>query len=245
MATSRLQRKVSKIVHEAFAGYGIRENSRPPWNLSDDGTRLELDFYIEELAVAIEVQGTQHLVFSEYFHGDHDGFERQKARDDAKAVSCNFYNVRLFEVFHDDDIPGVIEKIREIRDGRAKFQRKSGANWPVLLKKFNLEALAIVKLNGKHGALDADKVEEIRVKQQLVTGWITKFGPSIFDDLGEFWIEETMRNARKLSYIYEQHRNRLKNRKRAERAQATQKRHIARKQRRQAAEANRQAARDE
>jgi hypothetical protein len=51
-----------------FPQYRIRENYRPDWLLSSNITKLELDFYIEELKIGVEVQGEQHYKFVEFFH---------------------------------------------------------------------------------------------------------------------------------------------------------------------------------
>jgi len=57
MATSKLQRKFGDLLDINFPQYRIRENYRPDWLISSDDTWLELDFYIEDLKIAYEVQG--------------------------------------------------------------------------------------------------------------------------------------------------------------------------------------------
>ena len=59
----------------------IRENYRPDWMTSSEGTRLELDFYIEDEEIAIEVQGAQHYQYVPFFHGNKDNFDRSKKMD--------------------------------------------------------------------------------------------------------------------------------------------------------------------
>ena len=48
------------------------------------GIRLFFDFYIKDLRVLIEVQGRQHTHYVEHFHGDREGFLKQKMRDNLK-----------------------------------------------------------------------------------------------------------------------------------------------------------------
>lgn len=110
MSTSKLQRRTSQLLSVHCGGLGIRENHRPEWLLQADGNRLELDFYIDELLVAIEVQGSQHYVFSEFFHGDKAGFEKRIEYDKIKRDACNRRGIRLYEVSNEEEaIDCVIE----------------------------------------------------------------------------------------------------------------------------------------
>jgi hypothetical protein len=68
MSTSKLQQEVGNLLDREFPQYRIRENYRPDWLLSSNITKLELDFYIEELKIGVEVQGEQHYKFVEFFH---------------------------------------------------------------------------------------------------------------------------------------------------------------------------------
>jgi len=63
-----------------------------------DGTRLELDFYMPALRTAIEVQGRQHYEFTPFFHADYDDFRTQQKRDRAKQTLCQAKNINLIIV---------------------------------------------------------------------------------------------------------------------------------------------------
>lgn len=74
---------------------------RPPW-LRNPLTRrcLEIDAWNEELQLACEFQGYQHVVFPNCFHKSYDEFERQQQRDKFKASTLASLGIRLLEVPH-------------------------------------------------------------------------------------------------------------------------------------------------
>lgn len=111
MATSKLQRRVSELLSIHFGGFTIRENHRPDWLLGPDGERLELDFYIEEMGIAIEVQGEQHYAYVPHFHGEYANFERRQQLDATKRKVCLRRDIELFEVFDEASVLPVIEKL--------------------------------------------------------------------------------------------------------------------------------------
>lgn len=107
-ATSKLQREISRLLSVYFGKYTIRENIRPEW-LVFDGERVELDFYIEELSIAIEVQGEQHYRYVQIFHHTQDGFRKRVACDEFKRRACDKFGVRLYEVSSVDDFYLILE----------------------------------------------------------------------------------------------------------------------------------------
>jgi len=109
MSTSKLQRQVSALLGVHLGQYTIRENHRPEWL---DG--LELDFYIEELRVGIEVQGQQHYEYVPMFHQDYDGFLAQQERDEHKADLCQHLDVALHYIEHGHEILPLVERLAEI-----------------------------------------------------------------------------------------------------------------------------------
>ena len=104
MSTSKLQKEVSMALSIHLGGYTIRENTRPEWLTDDTGARLELDFTIEELNVAIEVQGAQHYVFTPHFHSNHKAFVAAMRRDEFKQRACLERGVKLHEVASSSEI---------------------------------------------------------------------------------------------------------------------------------------------
>ena len=64
------------------------------------GQRLFFDFYIKELSVFVECQGRQHLEYVKHFHGDNEGFIKQKLRDNLKLEyiqNNDFYLIRIYD----------------------------------------------------------------------------------------------------------------------------------------------------
>jgi hypothetical protein len=113
MATSKLQRKTGEILDKELPQCRIRENYRPDWLISPNHTKLELDFYIEELRIAFEVQGGQHFQFIPFFHGTWDNFEKRKLYDREKKDLCYGAGVVLIEIFTETD---AIVAAKQIKD---------------------------------------------------------------------------------------------------------------------------------
>lgn len=69
------------------------------------GTRLTFDFYNANKKIAIEVQGAQHLKYVPFFHGaSRSQFLQQIRRDQQKLDFCKINNIKLVEIFPDDEI---------------------------------------------------------------------------------------------------------------------------------------------
>ena len=68
------------------------------------GTQLTLDFYNHTRKIAIEVQGAQHLEFVKHFHKTRANFLRQIRRDDKKMDFCEINNIKLLQIYPDDEL---------------------------------------------------------------------------------------------------------------------------------------------
>lgn len=115
MSTSKLQKRVSKLLSHYLNEYTIRENIRPPWLQSSNGGRLELDFYIEELNTAIEVQGQQHFSYNPLFHKTYDDFRAQVERDKEKRELCTSAAIKLIEIANESEAIKVIESLSQTK----------------------------------------------------------------------------------------------------------------------------------
>jgi len=109
MATSKLQQQVSILLSTHLGQYTIRENHRPDWL---DG--LELDFYIEELQVGIEVQGIQHFEFSPMFHKDISDFHAQIERDRRKIELCTELDIGLYYIRYPSRLTELLDCLNRV-----------------------------------------------------------------------------------------------------------------------------------
>lgn len=125
MSTSKLQRYVSRRLSIHFGHYTIRENFRPDWLIDSDGARLELDFYIEEIKIAIEVQGEQHYRYCKFFHENYDDFPVRLARDKWKCVQSQSLGIRFIEIAskYEADLA-----IVDLMEEKKKVERPSSRN---------------------------------------------------------------------------------------------------------------------
>ena len=72
--------------------------ARPAWLINDQGNRMELDGFSEELALAFEYQGIQHYEYTPPFHELVEDFERRKNYDQLKRELCKKNGIVLIEI---------------------------------------------------------------------------------------------------------------------------------------------------
>lgn len=123
MATSKLQRLFGDMLDSKFPQYKIRENYRPDWLISPSGNKLELDFFIENINIAYEIQGEQHFRYIEFFHGNEDGFRKRLLLDQEKKDLCYGRNIKLVEICTETD---AILAIKELEKLIIESEHKTG-----------------------------------------------------------------------------------------------------------------------
>lgn len=112
MPVSEFQRQCTEILAK-FVGYAqIAENTRPNWLTNYNGERLELDLFVETLAVAFEIQGEQHYRYIPKFHTSYEAFERQKQHDIEKRILCEAARIRLFIISSVEEMEWAVNSLR-------------------------------------------------------------------------------------------------------------------------------------
>jgi len=68
-------------------------------------TRLSLDFFNISKNVAIEVQGSQHIHYNKFFHGNtRYKYLTQLKRDQQKLDFCDSFGILLVEIYSEDEL---------------------------------------------------------------------------------------------------------------------------------------------
>lgn len=214
MSTSKLQRKFSMALSQHFGGFTIRENMRPEWCLGDDFQRLELDFWIIELDVAVEIQGGQHYVYTPHFHSTYDGFLAQQARDEAKKKRCKDYGILLLEVDDEITFNDAIEQIRALEKAK-KFQAKpihevTPEQWRERIR--GIHGRFRHTFNHVHGTPYSQFARDTSHLHNKLYSWIRVYGMGIFKHVGDELVAELFFYAQKCYFK----RRDLKSKKKAE-----------------------------
>lgn len=126
---SQNQLRIGDVLADRLRNYEVRENYRPEWMQSKTGGRLELDFYVEELAIAFEVQGRQHFEYVPFFHATYLDFEAQQCRDEEKRSLCQEAGVTLYEVVCPDEISVILDALEP--------EMKSASQEPIKIRLTN------------------------------------------------------------------------------------------------------------
>lgn len=113
LGRSKLQQSVNDILQRRVGHLRIHENHRPEWLLTGECERTEIDFYVEELQLAIEVQGGQHYVWVPFFYPTQESFEAQKRRDAHKRIVCESRGLRFIEIASPEQLEDLDTLLRE------------------------------------------------------------------------------------------------------------------------------------
>lgn len=129
--------------------------TRPKWLINDEGNKLELDGYCEDLNLAVEVNGIQHYKKIEYFHKDNNKFIKQQRHDEIKKEKCKEKNINLiiipYYIQNNNLVTYIIKKCKKI--GHINIYKN--------INKINLEELTFScsKLNNYYIKL-CSKIKE-------------------------------------------------------------------------------------
>ena len=78
------------------------------------GSRLTLDFYNANKKIAVEVQGAQHTKYVKFFHKNRFKYCDQLKRDEDKLLFCKTNNIKLAEIYPQDEITASLFVDQEI-----------------------------------------------------------------------------------------------------------------------------------
>ena len=147
MATSKLQIAVGDLLDKRFPQFHVRENYRPDWLMSSNLTKLELDFYVEELKIAFEIQGAQHIEFVPFFHGSRLNFEKRKLYDQEKKDLCYGRGVQLIELFSLMDALIEVNKIEEYVLENEIITENNNEHWIVCTERKVIDRKREARIN--------------------------------------------------------------------------------------------------
>jgi hypothetical protein len=98
---SKLHVRARKILYEMFPTMKILEEVP----IKPRGSKTQyLDFYINQIKLAVEVHGQQHYKFNTMFHASARDFLNQKKNDADKQEWCWLNNITHIELPYNEDI---------------------------------------------------------------------------------------------------------------------------------------------
>lgn len=116
MANSKLQQLAADQIKATFPDIVIKQNYRARWLKGEMNRLYELDIFLPELNMGIEVQGRQHYEHIPFFHGKSpDGLSAQLERDDAKQKLCMKSGVILLEIYNEEEVKDIVSLVTAYR----------------------------------------------------------------------------------------------------------------------------------
>ena len=113
-SNSRTEKLVFEYMKSIFAQFEIINNHRPDWLRYNQN--LELDIYLPELKLALEVNGIQHYEYVPYFHNNNEeNFVKQQERDEFKKKRCEEENIKLISIHYEYNYKNEEELIKYVR----------------------------------------------------------------------------------------------------------------------------------
>ena len=105
---SKFQTTVKKFLYDYWKNDIVFEEFRVV------GSRLSLDFYNANKKIAVEVQGAQHTKFVKFFHKNRFRYAEQLKRDMQKFDFCKANEIRLAEIYPQDEIQASVFNDQDI-----------------------------------------------------------------------------------------------------------------------------------
>lgn len=112
---SGLHNKARQLLKEKYPNDRILEELvLPGTKTSNRKSTLKADFFIPTRSLIVEVHGSQHTEFNNFFFKDKMEFYKAQARDRDKKTWCELNEFALIELFHNESIDEWKEKIWKI-----------------------------------------------------------------------------------------------------------------------------------
>lgn len=117
---SKLEEFFAKELRMRLGSGAVWRNYRPDWLAGVSGCALEMDIYLPQQRLVIEIQGQQHFNFVPHFHGEYERFQAQQERDKLKRQLLKQRGLRLIEVTSESDLQYVIDALERRSSKRAE-----------------------------------------------------------------------------------------------------------------------------
>lgn len=99
---SKLQFYTGQKLRQALPFEMILEEFKIPGHL------LYVDFFLPHRKIAIEIQGKQHQVYTEFFHKTKGAFNQAVNRDDQKRQWCELNKIELILIYNEKDLEDLV-----------------------------------------------------------------------------------------------------------------------------------------
>jgi hypothetical protein len=161
---SLFQQLIGEELRFWFKDALILENYRPDWLGG-----MELDFYLPDFKLAIEVQGNQHYLWCPAMQQDVDDFKAQRRRDSYKrklarqqgiTIICqkSFVGLqnKLRHCVKDKAFPNVPPELRKRMDAyRRLVHKKRNTEWPAFKVKGNGDVIPTNRVAAQYAKAQA------------------------------------------------------------------------------------------
>lgn len=112
---SGLHNKARQLLKEKYPNDRILEELiLPGTKTSNRKSTLKADFFIPTRSLIVEVHGSQHVEFNNFFFKDKMEFYKAQARDRDKKRWCELNQFAIIELFHNESTEEWKEKIWKI-----------------------------------------------------------------------------------------------------------------------------------
>lgn len=96
--------KILKYLYKYIDKKDISIEKTFDWLITEEGTHMRLDIYIEKMNLCIEYNGQQHYEYIPFFHKNKSAFKKAQQRDKCKEQLLKEHNIKLVKIKYDTEI---------------------------------------------------------------------------------------------------------------------------------------------